>query len=151
MPRHAIAADAAPRRVEADPQPSPSSVLAADIQALVGQGDRDAARERFGALVALLQRRALRVAFHYLREAADADDVVQDAFIKVFLHIEDYRRELPFDVWFTRILVNTALDRLKVRQRRQRWLARPADDDEGRPAELIARSEERRVGKECRL
>ena len=138
MPRHAIAADAAPRRVEADAQPpSPASVLAAEIQALAAQGDREAARERFGALVALLQRRALRVAFHYLREAADADDVVQDAFIKVFLHIDDYRRELPFDVWFTRILVNTALDRLKVRQRQQRWLARPADDDEGRPAELI--------------
>lgn len=139
MPRHAIAADAAPRRLEADAQPpSPASVLAAEVQALAGQGDRDAARERFGALVALLQRRALRIAYHYLRDAADADDVVQDAFIKVFLHIDDYRRDLPFDLWFTRILVNTALDRIKLRQRQRQWLARPADDQDERAAELVA-------------
>ena len=55
-------------------------MLAAEIKALIEAGDRDAARERFGALVALLQRRALRIAFQYLRDAADADEAVQDAF-----------------------------------------------------------------------
>src|SRR5262245_8479318 len=78
---------------------SAASALAGEIKALVVAGSRDAARERFGALVALLQRRALRIAYHYLRDAADADEVVQDAFVKVFLHIEQYREELQFDVW----------------------------------------------------
>src|SRR3954463_13097158 len=101
--------------------PSPASVLAAEIKALVEGGDRDAARERFGALVTLLQRRAVRIAFQYLRDAADADEAVQDAFVKVFSHITSYREEWPFEVWFTRILINGCLDRRKARQRRDRW------------------------------
>lgn len=121
--------------------PSPASVLAAEIKVLVERGDRDAARDRFGALVALLQRRAVRIAFQYLRDAADADEAVQDAFIKVFLHIEQYRSDLPFDVWFTRILVNAALDRLKARARQQRWISHSIDEDEGRPVEQVAGSE----------
>ena len=121
--------------------PSPASVLAAEIKVLVERGDRDAARDRFGALVALLQRRAVRIAFQYLRDAADADEAVQDAFIKVFLHIEQYRSDLPFDVWFTRILVNAALDRLKARARQQRWISHSIDEDEDRPVEQVAGSE----------
>jgi RNA polymerase sigma-70 factor (ECF subfamily) len=121
---------------------SPASVLAAEIKGLVVAGEREAARDRFGALVALLQRRALRVAYHYLRDAADADEAVQDAFIKVFLHIEQYREELPFDVWFMRILVNACLDRLKSRTRQQRWIAGPSEDTlDARPVEQAAGTE----------
>lgn len=116
-----------------------ASALAAEIKALTAAGDRDAARDRFGSLVALLQRRALRIAFHYLRDAADADEVVQDAFMKVFLHIDQYREDLSFDVWFTRILVNACLDRLKSRNRRQRWIASPSEDaHDERPVEQAA-------------
>lgn len=118
---------------------SAASLLAADIKALWLRGDREAARERFGALVTLLQRRALRVAYHYLRDAADADEVVQDAFVKVFVHIEQYREDLPFDVWFTRIVVNTCLDRLKSRARQQRWIVSATNDDQDeRPVEQVA-------------
>lgn len=131
---------AEPRRTDGA-HPSPASILAAEIKALVARGDRDAAREQFAGLVALLQRRALRIAFQYLRDAADADEAVQDAFIKVFVHIEQYRNELPFDVWFTRILVNAALDRLKSRARQQRWISHAADEDEGRPMEQVAGSD----------
>ena len=109
---------------------SATSVIAAEVKALVVAGDRAAAQDRFGGLVALQQRRALRVAYHYLRDAADADEAVQDAFVKVFVHIEQYREGLPFEVWFTRILVNCCLDRLKSRSRQQRWLAAPSVDEE---------------------
>jgi RNA polymerase sigma-70 factor (ECF subfamily) len=115
----------------ADQASASASALAAEIKALVQAGERDQARDRFGGLVALLQRRAIRVAYQYLRDAADADEAVQDAFVKVFLHIEQYREELPFDVWFTRILVNACLDRLKSRTRQQRWLASPVDETQG--------------------
>ena len=121
-------------------------MLAAEIKALVERGERDAARERFGALVALLQRRALRIAFQYLRDAADADEAVQDAFVKVFLHIEQYRSELPFDVWFTRILVNAALDRLKARARQQRWISHSTDEENGRPVEQVPATRRRTSG-----
>ncbi len=126
----------------ADATATPASVLAAEIKALVVSNDRDAARDRFGALVTLLQRRALRIAYHYLRDVADADEAVQDGFVKVFLHIEQYREELSFDVWFMRILVNACLDRLKSRGRQQRWLASPVDEMfEARPVEQAAGAE----------
>jgi RNA polymerase sigma-70 factor, ECF subfamily len=132
----------------ADPQMSPASVLAKEIKGLLARGERDVARDRFGALVALLQRRALRVAFQYLRNAADADEAVQDAFVKVFLHLDQYREELSFDVWFMRILVNTSLDRLKARARHERVLVTPADDEDDRAIEQVAApdaSNERRM------
>jgi RNA polymerase sigma-70 factor (ECF subfamily) len=100
---------------------SRDSELAAAIKALVEAGERDAARERFAELVASQQRRALRIAYHYLRDVHDADEAVQDAFVKVFTHITTYRAHLPFEVWFTRILVNGCLDIRKARGRRLRW------------------------------
>jgi RNA polymerase sigma-70 factor (ECF subfamily) len=84
---------------------SRDSQLAAEIKGLVASGDRDAARDRYGELVAHQQRRAVRIAYQYLRDAHDADEAVQDAFVKVFTHIISYREDLPFEVWFTRILV----------------------------------------------
>ncbi|MEE2635739.1 MAG: RNA polymerase sigma factor, partial [Acidobacteriota bacterium] len=57
---------------------------------------------------------------------AEVDEVVQDAFLKAFTHLPSFREDLFFELWFTRILVNTCLDRLKARSRRARWLV-PAD------------------------
>ncbi len=81
----------------------------------------DTARDRFAELVDLQQRRAVRIAYHYLRDAYDADEAVQDAFVRVFRHIRSYREHMPFEVWFTRILINGCLDIRKARARRQRW------------------------------
>jgi RNA polymerase sigma-70 factor, ECF subfamily len=119
----------APRRVSSTPL-SEDSQLAVEIRGLVEQGDLETARQRFEGLVSAHQRRALRIAFQYLRDAAEADEAVQDAFVKVFSHIDSYREAWPFEVWFTRILINGCLDRRKARVRRDRWLV-PADDTNG--------------------
>ena len=81
----------------------------------------DEARERFTELVGLHQRRASRIAYQCLRDVAEADEAVQDAFVKVFSRITSYREAWPFAVWFTRILINGCLDRRKARNRRDRW------------------------------
>src|SRR2546423_15327261 len=106
---------------------APDSKLAVEIRTLVERSELDEARERFGELVAMHQRRASRIAFQYLRDAAEADEAVQDAFVKVFTHIDSYREAWPFEVWFTRILINGCLDRRKARARRDRWIV-PTDD-----------------------
>lgn len=111
----------APRRAPAAPL-SEDSRLAVEIRALVERGAADEARERFGELVAMHQRRASRIAYQYLRDAAEADEAVQDAFVKVFTHITGYREAWPFEVWFTRILINGCLDRRKSQTRRDRWM-----------------------------
>src|SRR5437868_319730 len=97
------------------------SRLAVEIRGLVDSGNMDEARDRYGDLVAMHQRRATRIAYQYLRDAAEADEAVQDAFVKVFSHIASYREAWPFEVWFTRILINGCLDRRKARGRRDRW------------------------------
>jgi RNA polymerase sigma-70 factor (ECF subfamily) len=100
---------------------SEDSRLAVEIRQLVEQNALEEARDRFTELVGLHQRRASRIAYQYLRDVFDADEAVQDAFVKVFSHITSYRETWPFEVWFTRILVNGCLDRRKARARRDRW------------------------------
>jgi RNA polymerase sigma-70 factor (ECF subfamily) len=102
--------------------------VAVDVKALQAAGRLDEARERFSELIERHQRRALRIGFHYLRDAADSDEAVQDAFVKAYMHLGTFREELPFEIWFTRILINGCLDRLKARRRRERWLAPPVTD-----------------------
>jgi RNA polymerase sigma-70 factor (ECF subfamily) len=135
-------------------QPAPQSrdsALAARIKALVQAGDRDRAREQFAELVALHQRRAVRIAYSYLRDAHDADEAVQDAFVKVFTHITSYREEYPFEVWFTRILVNGSLDLRKARARRLRWalpMSAHADAPVTEPAAAQPSPEDRLISSE---
>jgi RNA polymerase sigma-70 factor (ECF subfamily) len=121
--------DAAPAAVPAA-APSEDSRLAVEIRTLVEHGEMDRARDLFGDLVKLHQRRASRIAYQYLRDAFEADEAVQDAFVKVFSHIMSYREAWPFEVWFTRILINGCLDRRKARQRRDRWFVQTSGDVE---------------------
>ncbi len=102
--------------------PSVDSQTATEVKALVARGAMVEARELFASIVARQQRRAVRIAYHFLRDAADADEAVQEAFMKVFLHIGSFQDEAPFEVWFNRILINGCLDRRKARRRRERWL-----------------------------
>jgi RNA polymerase sigma-70 factor (ECF subfamily) len=102
--------------------------VAVDIRELVGRGAMEEARERFASLVSTHQRRASRIAYQYLRDTAEADEAVQDAFVKVFNHISSYRDAWPFEVWFTRILINGCLDRRKAQVRRQRWFVATSED-----------------------
>ncbi|MBI2221168.1 MAG: sigma-70 family RNA polymerase sigma factor [Acidobacteria bacterium] len=107
------------------------------VRALRREGEHDAASERYAEIVERHQRRASRIAFHYLRDAADADDAVQDAFIRAFVNLDTYRDELPFEVWFTRILVNGCLDRIKARTRRSRWMVALEDHGPGGGREAL--------------
>jgi RNA polymerase sigma-70 factor (ECF subfamily) len=110
-------------RAAAVPPLSDDTRLAVVIRGLVERGEMDEARERFTDLVTQHQRRASRIAYQYLRDAAEADEAVQDAFGMVFRHITSYREAWPFEVWFTRILINGCLDRRKAQLRRDRWMA----------------------------
>src|SRR5262245_16775095 len=107
--------------------PEAETALAAQIQDLAASGDHAAARDLFAQIVTRQQRRASRIAWHYLRDAAEADEAVQDAFVKAYTHIASFQRNLSFEVWLTRILINGCLDRQKARSRRSRWMLPVAD------------------------
>src|SRR5262245_35814949 len=111
-----------PAQAASAPPRDADSAAAPAVRARQGGGRHGDARERYAELVARHQRRASRIAFHYLRDTAEADEAVQDAFVKAYSHLSSFREELPFEVWFTRILINGCLDRIKARTRRERWL-----------------------------
>ena len=126
------------------PSPALASAREADgaaasaVKALQAEGRNAEARERYAELIARHQRRASRIAHHYLRDAAEADEAVQDAFVKAYSHLASFREELPFDVWFTRILINGCLDRIKARTRRERWV-QPLSDARSPDRDLTER------------
>src|SRR5256886_12236053 len=91
---------------------------------------RIAARDdaAFDLLVARYQGRAYRLAWSLLRNAEDARDVSQEAFIRVWEAADRFRGDARFSTWFYRILVNLCLDY----KRRGRWWTRLLAPDEGR-------------------
>jgi RNA polymerase sigma-70 factor (ECF subfamily) len=87
----------------------------------VGEGDVAAYRELVARYAAKLSRFAQRL----LREASEAEDVVQETFLRLWQHARDYSPEARVTTWLHRITHNLAVDRLRARGR-----TRPLSDDE---------------------
>jgi RNA polymerase sigma-70 factor, ECF subfamily len=93
----------------------------------------------FSELFRRCEGRAYRLAVTILRNTGDAEDVIQDVFLRIFRQIGDYRGEAGFNTWLTAIIVNACRDRLR-RQRVRRaipleWLRGSAARDEANPAQ----------------
>jgi RNA polymerase sigma-70 factor, ECF subfamily len=80
--------------------------------------DRVLAGERraFESLVRKHERRVFRITLAVLGNAEDAEEAMQDAFVKAFRHIDQFRRESRFTTWLTRIAVNEALQKRQIRK-----------------------------------
>ena len=61
----------------------------------------------------------LGVCFRYTKSIADAEDVLQDGFVKVFKHLHSYKFEGELGGWIRKIMVNTALNFLKTNKKYQ--------------------------------
>jgi RNA polymerase sigma-70 factor (ECF subfamily) len=70
----------------------------------------------FEELVERYDRRLLRIAEHITHNREDSQDAVQEAFLKAFQHMGDFREHSQFSTWMIRITVNQAL--MKLRKRR---------------------------------
>lgn len=74
----------------------------------------------FEALVRRHYERALRVSYGLLKSRTEAEDVVQDAFVRVHMRLAEFRAASGFYTWLYRIVVNLSIDRLrKLRRERQ--------------------------------
>ncbi|MFD1064110.1 RNA polymerase sigma factor [Winogradskyella litorisediminis] len=60
----------------------------------------------------------LIVAKRFINDTMAAEDVVQEAFIKAFLKLEQYKAEVTFGAWLKRIVVNKSIDFLKSQKKR---------------------------------
>jgi RNA polymerase sigma factor (sigma-70 family) len=69
-------------------------------------GDRSSQR----ALYERYSRKMLVVCLRYSKTTAEAEDILQEGFVKVFHALKDFRQESKLETWITRIMVNTALN-----------------------------------------
>jgi RNA polymerase sigma-70 factor (ECF subfamily) len=54
-------------------------------------------------------KRMLAICLRYSKAQQEAEDILQESFIKIFDHIKTFRRECPLEQWIKRIVINTAL------------------------------------------
>lgn len=110
----------------APPPPPDDAVLVRRAQA----GDR-------GALDALIRRHhaeVARILWRFTRRHADLEDLVQEVFLRVVRHLDQWRAEQPFDHWLRRIVVNLGRDYYRRQAVRRRWqIDLPAEDDAPAP------------------
>lgn len=85
------------------------------------KGDHVAYRE----LVERYKDAGYRVAIAILHDSSDAEDVLQEAFIKAYVYLHSYNANYRFYTWFSRIVRNVALSHLKARD----WLVLPLEGD----------------------
>lgn len=92
--------------------------LAMDEAALIRAaqaGDQDA----FERLVRDYDQSVLRLAMNLLRSPEDAHDVYQEAFLRVFRNLPNFRFDCNFNTWLYRIVTNLCLDHLRKRKVRK--------------------------------
>jgi RNA polymerase sigma-70 factor (ECF subfamily) len=72
-----------------------------------------------GAFRAIMQRynqRLYRIARSILRNDAEAEDAVQEGYLRAFTHLDGFRGESSLSTWLSRIIMNEALGRLRARR-----------------------------------
>jgi RNA polymerase sigma-70 factor (ECF subfamily) len=85
--------------------------------------------QAFEDLVLRHERRVFTVAQRITNNREDAEDVVQETFHKVFLHLDDFQEKSRFSTWLTRIAMNESL--ILLRRRRGTLEVLPESPDDG--------------------
>ena len=85
----------------------------------------------FGKLVKKYQDKVLYLAYDMLGNYDDAQDIAQNAFLKAYKGIGNFKRQSSFSTWLYRIVVNLSIDFKRAKSRRhQISIEKPADDYE---------------------
>ncbi len=101
------------------------------VLARARQGDSDA----FRALVERHSRSAFRLAFRMTGNEQDAEDVVQESFLRAYRHLGRFEARADFGTWLYRIVANCSVELIRARQsRQQRARMEPLDDLTSLPA-----------------
>lgn len=98
----------------------------ADVVAGCRRGDQAA----FEAIVQTHHRRLYRMLVCITKNATDAEDALQAAFLKAFQHLDDFHGNARFSTWLTRIAINEGIECVRKRKPTE---SLPPDDGDGRP------------------
>lgn len=144
------------------PEPIPAAVSAAppEEEALVARAQAGDA-QAFAELVERYERKIYRLARHITGNDEDAEDVLQEAFLKAYENLPGFQGQSKFYTWLVRIAVNEAL--MKLRRRKtgkmvsldetidtgEETMAREIAVWEDNPEEQYSREELRRILEEA--
>src|SRR5215475_4256238 len=112
-----------------NPHRLPSRIAKEDEHLLVAaakKGDTTA----FEELVSRYEKKIFRVTMNITRNEQDAEDSMQDAFLKAYSHLKDFSGDSRFYTWLVRIAANEALMRLRKRRPNVVSLDEPVDGEE---------------------
>jgi RNA polymerase sigma-70 factor (ECF subfamily) len=84
----------------------------------------------FEELVSRYERKIFRLTMNITRNREDAEDAMQDAFLKSYSHLKNFQGDSRFYTWLVRIAANEALMRLRKRRPNQFSLDEPVEGDE---------------------
>ncbi|OFY38456.1 MAG: hypothetical protein A2X18_02995 [Bacteroidetes bacterium GWF2_40_14] len=74
-------------------------------------------REKFSLIVNLYKESVFRIAIGYMHTKDDAEDIVQEVFIKTYQSLSGFKGKSEFSTWLYRITVNTCLNAIEKKQR----------------------------------
>lgn len=111
-----------------------------DIDLLLVQRVQRGDKKAFDLLVSKYQRKMLRLVLRLVHDQAEAEDIVQDAFIRAYRALPQFRGDAAFYTWLYRIGVNTAKNHLASQKNRpQQSLDEENEDGETRAPEEALR------------
>lgn len=93
------------------------------------RGDHAAYRE----IVERYKEAGYKIAAQILRQPADAEDALQEAFLKAYVYLDSYDQSYRFYTWFSTIVRNVSLSHLRARD----WLILPLTDEMARPVRSL--------------
>ncbi len=92
------------------------AVVAGDMDLVRRAQGRDAGA--FRAIMRAHNQRLYRIARGVVRNDGEAEDVVQEAYVRAFTHLDGFRGDSSLSTWLSRIVINEALGRLRKSRRR---------------------------------
>jgi RNA polymerase sigma-70 factor (ECF subfamily) len=101
-------------------------MIAACEQHLIKEA-KDGSHEAFRELVKLNMKRAYNIAYSFLNDHHQAEEITQEAFVKVYTSLNSFREEAQFRTWLHRIIVNLSINQLR-KDKRTRTREVPQDN-----------------------
>jgi RNA polymerase sigma-70 factor (ECF subfamily) len=89
-----------------------------DVDQILVECVQNGDKQAFSLLVLKYQRRLMRLVMFFVKDHAEAEDIVQETFIKAYRALANFRGESAFYTWLYRIGVNSAKNHLNAQRRR---------------------------------
>ena len=114
---------------------SPQTGLAKDEAVLVAEA-KAGSYEAFEDLVNRYEKKIYRLGLNLTGNPEDAEDILQETFLKAFEHLSDFREDSRFYTWIVRIAINQGLMKLRKRRGSKEVQIEDGENDDG---EIIPR------------